>query len=360
MPDGALPFVKGLDLSMLKYILDRGGVYREAGQPKDPIALVLAHGVNYARLRLFVAPDGTDGQVNSLPYTLALAKQVKQGGLRFLLDLHYSDSWADPGHQPIPRAWARLSGPALTQRVFEYTRDTVAAFGRAGCLPDMVQVGNEITNGMMWPAGGPFHDASKWNDLASRTPLPGHIIADSGDKWDALTNLLKAGVRGVHAADPAGGIRIMIHIDKGGNAIIGRWFFDNLRQRGVEFDVIGLSYYPFWHGTLPDLRNNINLLARDFDRDIIVAETGYDWNGGKQGALPTPLTPDGQAAFLEQLLHTVATSGNGRGKGVIYWAPEWIEGAKWNGPSWSKTWENRALFDTSGDMLPAMRAFERY
>ena len=134
-------FVKGADLSLLQFIEDHGVQYREAGQTKDPLAIFKDHGCNYVRLRLFVHPDGTVGQVNSLPYTLALAKRVKQAGFRWLLDLHYSDGWADPGHQNIPAEWKGLSQTRLAERVFTYTKETVAAFAQAGCSPDMVQVG---------------------------------------------------------------------------------------------------------------------------------------------------------------------------------------------------------------------------
>lgn len=122
--------------------------------------------------------------------------------------------------------------------------------------------------------------------------------------------------------------------------------------------MIGLSYYPFWHGSLEDLKNNLTSLAQTYKKDIIVAETSYDTWRGLQGKLPFPLTATGQKAFLEELIRVVATTPDGRGKGVFYWAPEWIMGKSWNGPTWSGQWEDRALFDHSGNMLPAMEAFQ--
>jgi arabinogalactan endo-1,4-beta-galactosidase len=351
-------FARGMDLSMLQHLEDHGVQYKEAGKVQDPLVIFRNHGVNYVRLRLFVSPNGKEGQVNTLPYTLKLAKSVKRAGLRFLLDFHYSDDWADPGHQTIPAAWKTLSHPQLVEQVFAYTRDTVAAFGREGCLPDMVQVGNEITNGMMWPAGGPLSDALKWNDITSQMSWP-EGSAHVSPSWDAFADLVKAGIRGVRAADPKGRIKIMIHIDKGGNKDVSRYFFEHFRRLGVSFDIIGLSYYPFWHGSLPDLKANLAFLANTYHKDIIVAETGYDWNGGEQGKLPFPPTREGQKAFLEALIKTVAETPDGHGLGVFYWAPEWIMGAKWDGAKWSKVWENRALFDETGNSLPGLEAFGR-
>ncbi|MDQ2686971.1 MAG: arabinogalactan endo-1,4-beta-galactosidase [Armatimonadota bacterium] len=353
------PFAWGMDLSMLQYIQDHGVSYRDSGTAQDPLAIFQAHGVNYVRLRLFVNPNGKDGQVNTRPYTLKLAQRVKRAGLPLLLDFHYSDAWADPTHQTIPVAWKTLSHAQLVQRIFAYTQETMAAFARAGCLPDMVEVGNEITNGLLWPDGGPLSEADKWNDIGSEQPWP-EADRPPATKWDALADLLKAGIRGVRASDPKHTVKIMIHIDKGGNKAVSRLFFDALARRDVRFDVIGLSYYPFWHGTLADLADSLAFLSRTYRKDIIVVETGYGWNGGTQGALPFPPTPEGQKDFLAALIRTVQATPGGHGKGVFYWAPEWIMGRKWTGPDWSPTWENRALFDHEGNALPAMGAFQPF
>jgi arabinogalactan endo-1,4-beta-galactosidase len=344
-------FIKGVDLSMLQYIQDHDVQYKEAGKVKDPLLIFKDHGCNYVRLRLFVAPDGQEGQVNTLAYTLRFAKRVKQVELKLLLDFHYSDGWADPTHQNIPAAWKGLSHSQLLERVFVYTRETLAAFRREGVMPNMVEVGNEITNGMLWPDAGPLMEPARWN-VTERPP------ASADAKWDNLAGLLKVGIRGVRESDPTGEAKVMIHIDKGGNKEMARWFFDNLQHRDVVFDVIGLSYYPFWHGTLDGLKDNLSILSQAYKKDIMVVETGYDTWRGPQGKLPFPLTPEGQKAFLEELIRIVAATHGGRGQGVCYWAPEWIMGKKWNGPTWSGQWEDRALFDYSGNMRPAMEAFQ--
>jgi arabinogalactan endo-1,4-beta-galactosidase len=333
--DDAPPFALGADLSLLKHLEDHGIQYQDAGVAKDALLILKDHGCNYVRLRLFLAPTGNEGQVNSLPYTLELARRVKADGLDFLLDLHYSDSWADPGHQMMPAQWKGLTHAQLVERVFSYTRDTLAAFQQAGCAPDMVEVGNEITNGFLWPDGGPLSEA----------------------KWDDFTDLLKAGIRGVHANDTAHPIKIVIHIDRGGDQGVSKWFFDHLNAHSVPFDVIGLSYYPFWNGPIEGLKQNLAFLAQTYGKDIIVAETGFNWRNGPSKQAPWPSTPEGQKDFLIDLIRTVAATPNGHGRGVFYWAPEWIEGDKWSGPKWSGDWENRALFDDSGHALPALDAF---
>jgi arabinogalactan endo-1,4-beta-galactosidase len=335
--DDGPPFALGVDLSMLKHIEDRGVKYNDAGTPKDGLMIFKNHGCNYVRLRLFVNPGGEDGQVNSLPYTLEMAKRVRATGLHFLLDLHYSDGWADPGHQIMPAAWKRLTHTQLVDQVFTFTRDTLAAFRQAGGAPDMVEVGNEITAGFLWPDGK----------------------NNSDEKWNDFTDLLKAGIRGVHANDTSSPIKIMIHIDRGSNQGVSKWFFDRLTARAVPFDVIGLSYYPFWGGPLSDLQANLDYLSKTYGKDIIVAETGYNWRNAEQKKLSYPISPAGQKAFLGDLIRTVATTPGEHGKGVFYWAPEWIDGKAWDGPGWSGDWENRALFDENGNALPALDAFRQ-
>lgn len=330
--------MKGADLSMLQDQQDHGVEYRQDGKVRDPLLIFKDHGIDFVRLRLFVAPNGKEGQVNTLEYTVRLAQRVKQAGLGFMLDFHYSDNWADPGHQTTPAAWQDLSHERLVAKVHEYTRDTLNAFHRAGCTPAMVAVGNEITNGMLWPDAG---------------PLAGEA------KIDHLADLLKAAIRGVRDAASGGKVRTMIHLDKGGNQAACRWFFDQLQRREVVFDVIGLSYYPFWHGTLAALQGNLAELVQTYQKDIMVVETAYDTAGGPQRDLPFPPTADGQRAFLEELIRVVAATPNGHGIGVCYWAPEWIRVNQTHEPKWSDPIENRALFDPAGNPRPGLAAFRK-
>ena len=190
---------------------------------------------------------------------------------------------------------------------------------------------------MMWPAGGPLKKPAD---------------------FDAFADLLKAGIRGVRENGSADTIPVMIHVDRGGNQKVSQWFFDNCRQREIPFEIIGLSYYPLLHGSLDDLRDNLASLSRTYQKDIIVAETDYNAAGSSRKTPPFAFTPEGQKAYLEALTRIVAATPGGHGRGFIYWAPEWIMGGRWAAPPGSAQWEDRALFDPSGNMLPAMGAYQ--
>ena len=338
--DRSAQLLSGGDISALERIEQAGGVYRDGGRVGDAIAILRAHGANTFRLRIFVHPNGTEVQVNDLPYTLRMAKRIHAAGAKLLLDFHYSDTWADPGKQTIPAAWASLGFDSLARTVETYTASVVAELKRAGALPDLVQVGNEIDHGMLWPAGA----------------IGGS--ADSLLQWDHFTSLLKAGVRGVRdALAPGDSVRIMLHYSGGGSVAGTRSFFDQIKARGVPFDLIGLSYYPWWHGTLADLRANLAATAARYGKDVMVAETAYPWRpGGWEGFAPNtapmtwPVTPAGQTAFLRDVAAAVAATPQGRGAGVLWWYPEAIPVPGlfvWAGGS-------LALFDSTGNALPAL------
>jgi arabinogalactan endo-1,4-beta-galactosidase len=343
--DAGPVFLKGADVSILQAVEDGGAVFKEDGKAKDALQIFKDHDFNYIRLRLFHNPDGLLGQVNDLPYTLKLARRCKDMGFKFLLDFHYSDKWADPGHQHTPEAWKDLSHEELTSTVFEYTRDVIGACRVAGCYPDMVQIGNEITPGMMWP------DGKLWDS-------PG----TEAERWTRLGDLVKAGLRGVAVASEGHGpITTMIQVDCGGDKGRSQWFFDNLKEQGAQFDVIGLSYYPFWHGTFDDLRVNMKNLIERYDKDVIVVETAY-YVGKKsqeEDKLPFPTTAEGQKDFLDALIRVTREASAGRRTGVMYWEPAWAYATGWARPDWSDDVEARALFDKEGNMLPGMRSFDR-
>ena len=202
-PAPAQDYAIGADVSFLAKCEQDGVVFKENGKPIDVLVVLREHHYNWIRLRLFVDPAAsTDKLPNDLPYTLALAKRARVLGFHLLLDLHYADSWADPGKQPTPAAWSKLKHKQLVGQVFNYTRDTIATFAAQGVMPDMVQIGNEVTNGMLWPDG----------------KLP--------DNWDNFADSLKAGIAGVDAGrGVAPRPRIMIHIERSGNYDAAVWFF---------------------------------------------------------------------------------------------------------------------------------------
>ena len=334
----------GGDVSALARLEQWGAVYRdEHGGAGDALELMRDAGANTFRLRLFVDPDGSDVVVNDLAYTIALAQRVKATGATLLLDFHYSDTWADPGKQFTPAGWDTTDVDVLEAQVEAYSADVIAQMKDAGVLPDIVQVGNEIDGGLLWPLG-----KIGWDGYTAP------------ENYERFGRLLKAGIRGVRSALGAGDdVRIMIHYSQGASTSGTRWFFDHVAAQGVDYDMIGLSWYPFWHGTLSQLRANLDATAARYGRPIVVVETTYPWRSGwnPSGALPGwnawAFSPEGQAGFLRDLLNTVAGTQDGLGAGVVWWYPEAIHvpgRSVWGSGS-------LALFDADGELLPAAFVF---
>ena len=316
--------IAGADVSYLRQMESRGVVFKDAGVAEPGLQILKDHGYTWVRLRVMVDPISLP---NTTEYTIALAKDAKARGFKFLLDFHYSDDWADPGHQWVPRAWAKMSHAELVNQTFVYTRDTIKAFRKAGVLPDMVQVGNEVTAGMMWPDG--------------RLPA----------QWQNFADLLLAGIHGVDKGRGWGKRpAIMIHIDKGGNQAATKSFIDHLAQYHVPYDVLGQSFYPWWHGSLDDLRDNLAFVWNTYHKNVVVAETAYDWRTGedfKGKAPPFPQTPEGQRDFLAALDRVVREAPGGKVRGIFWWEPM-------AGGSIAK----RALFDDQHEALPAIHVFD--
>jgi len=336
--------IMGADISSLGPIEAAGATFQDGGQAGDAIAIFRAKGHNTFRLRLFVDPSQTEVEVNDLDYTIALASRIKASGAKFLLDLHYSDTWADPGHQTPPAAWAQLSFDSLENRVESYTSEVVGALRMAGAAPDIVQIGNEIDGGMLWPLG----------------QVGGS--SDTPEQWDRLTRLLKAGIRGVKAGlSPGDPVRIMLHYSQGGSASGTAWFFDHIEAHDVPYDLIGLSYYPWWHGSIAGLEANLEATALRYDRDILLTEMSYPWRaGGWEGmatyrwAMTWPISAKGQGRFLGDVMKVVAATPGNHGVGVLWWYPEAIEVPGlfiFGGGS-------LALFDQAGNLLPAASLFD--
>ena len=341
-------FIAGVDFSHVALFESRGKVYRDGGQAQDPLAILKKHGITCVRLRLFtssaeLAQAHPYDSINNLDYNLPLAVRVKKAELQFMLDFHYSDSWADPQKQSKPAAWKDLSFEQLEERMYVYNRDCIAAFRRAGALPDYVQVGNEITPGMLWPearVGGEY---------------------DKPEHWARLGRLIKAAMRGIREAAHAGMPKLLIHIDRGGDWGATKWFFDHLREQQVEFDIIGQSYYPFWHGTLEDLRNCLAHTSERYGKPVLIAETGFPWIEKEWDGKPLkPLVgiapgKEGQVRFVEELAEVVQGVPNGRGIGIFWWAAEFqpLPGTNLAG------FDGRSFFDHEGNALPVMGALGR-
>ena len=288
--------------------------YQENGTPSDELTILQSHGWNAYRLRVFVSPV-REAPDNSLEHTIPLARRIKAAGALFLLDIHYSDTWADPQHQEIPVAWRGLSFDSLEKQVEVYSRETIRALKDAGAMPDWVQVGNEITRGTLWPLG--------------QLQLPGNTQYlppqpyDSVTQWDHLTRILKAGVRGVMAGAGDTPPKIAIHIDRGGDWATTRWFFDHLEAAHVPYDIIAESFYPEWrHGTLDQLWENMNESWKRYHKEFLVAETGYGQSHLENNPdMMWPFTPQGRLQFIVDLVNTVKEAPGGIG--AMYWEPEW-------------------------------------
>jgi len=336
VPGYGAAVIAGADLSHLKFFEDRDIVYRAENGPRDALAIFRDRGLNCARLRLFTssaqqADDDPYNAINNLAYTVPLAVRVKNAGLQLLLDFHYSDSWADPGKQTKPAAWATQRFPELEQALYEYTRDSIVSFREAGAMPDYVQVGNEIIGGFLWPEGR----------------LGG--TSDTAVQWSQLGRLLKAAIRGVN--DGAGNTppAIVIHIDRGADWGATQWFFDRLLREQVEFDVIGQSYYPFWHGSLNDLRTCLNQAAVRYGKRVLIVETTFPWDGS--GSIEgIPATAAGQAQYVVELAKVLASVSGGRGMGIVWWGAEYVRLPGYN----LAGFDRRSFFDFSGQALPVV------
>jgi arabinogalactan endo-1,4-beta-galactosidase len=298
------------------------GSYQENGQPGDEISLMTKHGWNAFRLRVFVSPVRRAPN-NTLENTIDLAKKIKAAGAALQLDIHYSDTWADPQHQETPVAWRDLDVDGLEKQVEQYSFDVITQMKEAGVMPDQVQVGNEITGGMLWPLGHVKVPPSDVKQFAGEIqPLPEPY--DDAKQWDNFIRFIKAGLRGVRKAAGDAPLKTVIHIDCGGDWLITKWFFDHLAEANVEYDVIGQSFYPNWHGTLTGLQQNMYESNRRYHKPIIVTETGYPQSGGEQITsrkyMQWPGSPQGQLQFMVDLVNTVRRMPYGLG--VFYWGPE--------------------------------------
>lgn len=337
----AVCFAKGLDLrgcdvSSLPEVTDAGAVFYD-GQSSVPLLTCLKnHGATMIRLKLWNNPSNG---YNNLSRVISVSTAAKALGLSVLLDFHYSDTWADPGTQTPPVAWQGKSYSELRTLIRNFTKDSLTAMTVAGVAPTIVQVGNEITNGFLWPRGQ---------------------LYGGDNSWTQFTQLVKDASTAARLAAPKA--KIMIHIDRGADNGASRWFYDHLQSYGVTYDMIGLSYYPWWHGSMANLQANVNDLATRYGKDIVLVETSYPWTldlalrpwphvkSDANGLLTDcPATPSGQRRFLLLLRRIIERIPDGRGRGIFYWEPAWVSAG-----SVPSGWDNLTLFDFNGQVLPGL------
>jgi arabinogalactan endo-1,4-beta-galactosidase len=336
--------IRGADISFTLLEEAAGKEYSERGSPLPIERILAANGADYVRLRVWVNPiPGYSDEASAL----TLARRARKAGLKLLLAFHYSDTWADTENQTTPAAWLADDFPTLRWRVRDYTRRVVGDFARQGTPVDIVQVGNEVTNGMLWPAG--------------------MIYRATGEDWASFSTLLGDCIAGARAGAPGRRPAIVIHVDRGGDNRGARYFFDRIIESGVtSFDMIGLSYYPFWHGPLAHLRANLDDLSDRYGKNLIVLETAYPWTlpDGDPDAWVTdarqlpdaeayPPTVRGQERYYRALRRVLQQVPGRRAVGFFVWEPGWLPGVGWK-PGASNPSANLTLFDSQGRALPSV------
>lgn len=333
--------MRGADVSTVQRTQDLGGRYFDAsGAARDPLDILKGVGVNYVRLRVWNNPASG---YNNKAKLLAYARTVKAKGLSLLIDFHYSDTWADPGKQFKPAAWANHNISQLQTDVYNYTFDICSSLKAQGTTPDSVQIGNEINVGMLWPEG--------------------RVV---NNNFTNLGLLLKAGYRATK--DCNSGTKVIIHTADADSDANARWFYDGITAQGVTWDITGLSYYCFWHGSLSNLSNVITDVRTRYGKPVVIAETAYafttanaDGQGNSYPGSPAcsgfPATWAGQAAEFTSVQNTARSAG---AVGVFYWEPTWyaIAGNGWDPANMNGTgdgWDNMAVFDWTGHLNPGVR-----
>ncbi len=362
-PAVAAPFYTGGDISLSPFLEGRGAVYRDGGTVRPIENILVDRGANLFRLRLFVNPSlnydapSNRGAIQNLQYTIAQAQRVKASGAKFMLALHLSDTWADPGAQQTPAAWSGQSLSQLTQTVRTYTVDTLNAFKSAGVMPDMVQIGNETTSGMLWPRGQLNFNGT---------------TAQLNASWANFGQLMNAAIAGVRQVQSAGAkIDVAVTIAPGDewyNSSVGglpRWFVDNFQTYGgvTDYDILGIDSYPTTRSELNGLISNLNDLANRYDRKVMVMETSYPWNNTLDGTAadqynastePHPTSVEGQKSYLLELRDAIRALPHQRGAGVLWWYPEAVP------TPGTYVWKNGALgtFDSQGNALPVLNTLD--
>lgn len=357
-------FIRGVDISTLDMLEELGARYYTDGIEGDALQILNDNGANYVRLKLWIDPYDEQGNPygggnNDFETTLSLAKRANDLGMGILIDFHLSDFWADPANQIKPKAWEDLTFSELKTAVYEYMKDTLNDFADQGIVPGMVQVGNEISSGIL-------HDDGK--------------VENSDEQFQSLGNLLESAIAGVRDSSAAN-TKIILHLDQGGKNSLYTWWFGNLLNYvpDLDFDVIGLSYYPMWHGTMEGLQYNMNYLSSTYEKEVCIVETAYAWTTedadedgnvfieGDQNIAGYPASTDGQIEFMNDLKTIILNVPENKGIGFFYWEPEWVpvEGGtyatqagvdyKHDTVTPTNTWDNMTLFDFEGNALNSMK-----
>lgn len=362
----------GIDVSTYIEEKNAGARYLDNGKEFDPLQTFRDNGISLMRIRIWNNPFDENGKpylggTNDLNQALNLIKEGDKYGYQYLIDLHYSDFWADPGKQCLPKEWVGLSFEEIYQKVYSFTKETLSEIKKVKEDIPFIQIGNEVTNGMLWPYG--------------------QLVFDENNKlvdYKGFLKLLSSGIKASREIYP--NAKIIIHLESSNKYQVYQEIFSKIAEERLDYDIIGMSYYPYWHGTFDELFYNVNLCQKAFKKDVMICELGYGFtledyiftsNGKSElkvsretldAKLPYEISIEGQALFIEDFLKRCQ---NNNVAGVIYWEPLWIPGEQicWASPKGQEyigepgkptrnEWSNQCLVDYTGQKLPGFDKFK--
>lgn len=366
----------GVDLSIQDELDKINPKYTYKGQEVEIFNFFAKHShIPTVRIRLWHHPYDENGNpfgggTNDLEAFLRLAKRAKKEGMNVVLDFHYSDFYVDPSRQKIPQAWMHLSSyKEVVDALYKYTYDTLKTIKENNIDLYAIQVGNEITHGMVWPYGD---NEKEFNEI-------------TGGGFHGLAGLLKAGIKACNEVYPKA--KTILHLEHSGSWNMQQWYFDNIVKEGVNFDVIGESYYPYWHGPFQMFEDCVNKLKEKYHKEIWVVELGYQYEptinpnysevtdakegdfiiGNVNGRIPFEQSKQGQADYVAMMLKICKRIGVGM---VFYWEPSWIymPGNGWASDAGQRycglepmppfnVWDIETFFDKKGEANPIVDVF---
>lgn len=366
----------GVDLSIMEELYDFNPHYFYEGKEIEVFSFFANHSkISTVRLRVWVDPFDIEGKpygggTCDLITILRLAKKARDNGMSVLIDFHYSDFWVDPSRQICPKAWQGKTFQQVKRALYSYTKKVLTTLKKENVDVIGVQVGNEITNGMTYPYG----------------QIEKEYHPETGGGFKGHAYLLKSGIKAVREIFPEA--KVVIHLEHSGSNDMQDWYYSKCVELGVDFDVMGESYYPYWHGPIVDFIDNITKLKNKFHKEIWVVEIGYEFSRshlledetirGKEELdkevicdinekVPSPFSKEGQAKYMATMLEVCKKLGI---EMVYYWEPTWIycEGDSWAKPAGEaycglvpgapvNSWANSTLFDFDGNANPAIDVF---
>lgn len=375
----------GGDISLLPTYEANGAWYNDENKEHidDMLSYLKLQGLNSLRVRLFVDPSNAhqahkmQGVRQDLTYVKTLGKRIKDAGFSFMLDFHYSDTWADPGKQFTPEAWVSLNDDQMAKKIYDYTKECLQQLKAVGATPDLIQTGNEISYGMLWGKGVKTKDTYNAStgkgevEYSNNASSYKQCFYDNNHEanWQRFYTLLKQAGKACREECPEA--KIILHSERVPRPANIADFCNRMVKNGVDFDIIGLSYYPYHHGSLNQLGLALDQ-TKQFDKDVMIVETGY-YYAWEPATVATsqkstwPITPQGQAAFTKDLIAKLKSYD--RVIGLYWWQMESTENGitDWNNKRVTDGWYNASLFNDTdgsiwgyGQVMPAMKELRAF